>query len=61
MILRDSIVRLPKAEGDVLRIHLENIFKERNQEIRMSQLYSDGVSVSLDEYGIDTGLYYADV
>ncbi len=58
--IREDITLLPKAEGDILKISLENIFLERNREIRMSKLYTQWVSVSLDEYGIDTSLYYAD-
>lgn len=57
--LRHDLELLPKSEAEKLSLSLENLFTERKQKIRLKKLDVKWIIHSLDEYGIDTSLYYA--
>lgn len=55
-----EIKKLPKSEAEKLQLHLESLFRERLQKIKLLKLETKWVIHSLDEYGIDTSLYYTE-
>lgn len=58
--IQSEIEKIPKSEAEKLSLALEGIFAERKQYIRLKKLEAKGVVRSLDEYGIDTSLYFSD-
>lgn len=55
-----SLEKLPKNEAEKLSLSLESIFNDRKLQIKLTKLNTSWLIHSLDEYGIDTSLYYAD-
>lgn len=58
--IKQDIEVLPKSESERLSLALESIFSLKKQNIRLKKLDTKWIVHSLDEYWIDTSLYYTD-
>lgn len=58
--IKDIVSTLPASRSQELQIQLDNIFQQRIFKIKLQSHESKGVIKALDEYGIDTLLYYND-
>lgn len=54
----EAIHELPDNKGQELSVQLDNIFQQRIFRIKLEKYESKWVIKSLDEYGVDTMLYY---
>nr|MDD3720709.1 AAA family ATPase [Candidatus Gracilibacteria bacterium] len=61
IMIKGQLNELPKSEAERLSLTIDNLFNSRKGIIKMKQLVSVGVKSSLNEYGIDTSLYYTEV
>ncbi len=55
-----ALETLPKNEAEKLSLSLESVFNDRKLQIRLTKLNTSWLIYSLDEYGINTSLYYSD-
>lgn len=59
--IKTKLEKIPISEKERLNIAIDNIFNERLWIIKMNQINSIWLQKSLDEYWIDTSLYYTDI
>lgn len=58
--IRDECELLQPSEKDRLLLLLGGTFRDRARDIRLARLDTKWATQTLDEYGLDTGLYYSE-
>ena len=58
--IRTECELLQPSQKDRLLLTLDGVFRDRTRDIRLANFDKKWVSHTLDEYGLDTGLYYSE-